>query len=280
MYSKDFYKRLENETGIDTINALNYAKDFFTSEEITLLWQMFNYGKKTGKIPYYTGGFYPHQFYSAVLLKAKEKNISCESVFLWIYTAFAQKSYDLYMCAGLTEKIFFDSFSKLGGQAKEYEKDHGSQGLYDYHFCANHVRSSIIRLGCFEYGYGKHEGKKAIFIHVPKGADMCSENRYESYSLARKHLGNYPIIADSWMLYPKLKDILTDNSKILEFSNDFEIIFASESYDYKELFHVFGRNADYSSPQKLPADTSLQKAFFHRIKEKLPIGSAVGILRY
>lgn len=280
MYSKDFYKRLENETGIDTINALNYAKDFFTSEEITLLWQMFNYGKKTGKIPYYIGGFYPYEFYSKVVTRAKEKNVPCESVFLWIYTAFAEKSYNLYMNAGLTERMFFDSYRKLGEEAKEYEKDHGSQGLYDYHFTANHVRASVVRLGCFEYGYGKHEGKKAIFIHVPKGADICSENRYESYFLARKHLGKYPIIADSWMLYPKLKSLLPRNSKILEFSNDFEIIFASESYDYKELFHVFGRNADYSSPQKLPADTDLQKAYIHRIKEKLPIGSAVGILRY
>ena len=101
----------------------------------------------------------------------------------------------------------------------------------------------------------------------------------DSYNLARKYFGSYPIIGDSWLLYPENKKMLPENSNIVHFIDDFNIVSVNETRDYSELFHVFGRISDYSY-QNLPQDTSLQRAYAERIKKNLPVGSGIGILKF
>ena len=136
-----------------------------------------------------------------------------------------------------------------------------------------------MRLSGFEYQLGHFEDKKAIILHLPENADLSRDNRLESYSLARQYFGNYPIIADSWLLYGEHKKMLSQDSRILDFFDDFDIISQSETHDYSELFHVFGRLSDYSY-ENLPKETSLQRAYAERVKKGLPIGSGVGVLRF
>ncbi|MBP3581052.1 MAG: DUF5596 domain-containing protein [Clostridia bacterium] len=276
----DFYSCLCKKSCISQ-TAISSALSFFDESTVSFLWDLFVKDLKMSqkaKIPYFQGGFYPHEFYSEIYSVAKSKNLPCEELFLYVYICFAKKSSELYKNIDLSEKIFFDTYRRIGEYAKEYAHSHGGNGIYDYHFCANHVVACVVRLGVFEYSYGKFNGKKAVFLHVPDGACLERQKRLLSYTLAQKLLGNYPIVAESWLLYPEHKNMLPPNSRILQFAHDFKLVSQEESFDYSELFHIFGRNADYSTPDSLPQETSLQKAYVSRIKAHLPIGSARAVL--
>ena len=274
----NFYNKLNKYSGIDD-EIISDALKFLPSEVVDCLFDLFTSDKTTGRIPYFKDSFYPYEFYDKAMNMSLEIGIAFEQFFLYLYVAFAEKSSELYKKAGLDQNIFFDSFRRIAEESEEYKKDNGIYGLYDYHFIANHVRGSIIRLGVFEYGYGKHNGKKSIFLHVPPATCLERDRRHMSYSLARKYFGKYDIIADSWLLYPEHKSMLPTDSNILDFASDFDILSVYETYDYNELFHIFGRNADYSFPDKLPQNTLLQREYIKRIKEKQPIGSAVGKIK-
>ena len=112
-----------------------------------------------------------------------------------------------------------------------------------------------------------------------KNLDLTKEKRLHSYSLARIYFGNLPVVADSWLLYPKHKKMLSEDSNIVDFINDFDIVSTSETTDYSELFHVFGRLQDFSY-ENLPKNTSLQIAYAERVKNNLPVGSATGVLKH
>ena len=279
MHSPEFYSRLCEKSGLDA-NIVNKTFSVLDETELTKLWDLFYEDTQNGKIPYFKGGFYPDGFYSAAQKISKSKNIPPERLFLYLYTAFAEKSHELHAQMQLSGDIFFHTFKRIAEYAEEYKKYNGTYGIYDYHFAANHIRGSIIRLGVFEYGYGSYNNKKSIYLHAPDGVDLSREKRFDSYRLARKYFGKYPIIGDSWLLYPEHKKILSPDSRILDFLDDFDIVSVVETMDYTELYHVFGRKADYSLPDTLDAHTSLQKAYIRRIKEKQPIGSAVGVLKY
>ena len=273
----EFYKKLIEKSGFDealirhahgfgkNININEFSRLFFDTEPFSV--------EKTGVL-YFDEAFYPYGFYEA--LKKLSENIEISSLYLYILLL-ERSFYDFTERFG-NEEIFFDTSKRIAEGAREYHETFGRFGLSDYHFLANYVRGAIIRLSGFEYQYGECDGKRCIKLHLPEKCDLSKENRVKSYSLARQYFGDYPIIAESWLLYPENKKMLSADSRISEFMDDFEIISVSESTDYAELFHIFGRLSDFSY-ENLPQKTSLQKAYAERVKEKKPIGAGVGKLK-
>ena len=221
---------------------------------------------------FFEEAFYPYDFFS----KLKALPLPTEKAALYVYLRLMPRGHCNFLS---DDSIFFNSMKRISEEAQLYYSENGDYGLYDYHFLANHIRGSIIRLGAFEYQYGIFNNEKACFLHVPDNADMTLESRTSSYKLARKYFGNLPIVADSWLLYPEHKKMLSEDSNIANFMNDFDIISTNETTDYSETFHVFGRLCDYSY-ENLPKETSLQRAYAERVKNNLPVGSAIGILKY
>lgn len=274
----DFYTQLMEKSGFNEAlirHAMDFAKDIDINEFSRLFFdtELFSVAK-TGVV-YFKDAFYPYEFYE----KLKSFALPSEFSALYVYVLLLERSFEDFSSRIGDKSIFFDTVKKLSESANEYCKNNGKYGLYDYHFIANHIRGNILRLGGFEYQYGEYDGKKAIILHLPSGADLSKENRMESYRLARCFFGDYPIIADSWLLYPEHKKMLSSDSNIVDFMNDFDIVSKSETTDYKEAFHIFGRLGDYSY-DKLPKETTLQRAYAERVKNNLPIGSATGVLKH
>lgn len=280
MCDGDFYCRLAEKSGFDP-RLVNKALAFCENLPAEKLWNMFTGDGKKGKIPYFKGGFYPDEFYAAATKLFWLKKTPCESGFLYLYIAFAEKSLRIYEQNRLDEKVFFDSFKRLAEGAAEFFADRGFYGLYDYRFAAGHVRGSVVRLEGLEYCYGEYKNKKAIFLHVPNDADISRENRLKSYEKAYRRFGKYKVVLDSWLLYPENISMLSENSRISDFAKDFDIVSVDESFDYDELFHVFGRRSGKIEPENknLPNETSLQKGYIRRMSMKKPCGSAVGVLK-
>ncbi|MBE6680748.1 MAG: hypothetical protein E7600_00480 [Ruminococcaceae bacterium] len=274
----DFYKKLIEKSGFDEAlvrHALDFTKNTNINEFTRLFFDTEPFCVEKTGVLCFDEAFYPYEFYD----KLKTLGLPLETASLLIYILLLEEAYSDFKARMDNSDIFYDTVKRISDSSKEYFKANGKHGLYDYHFLANYVRGNIIRLGEFEYQYGKYEGKKAIIFHLPDGADLSKEKRIFSYSLARQYFGTYPIIADSWLLYPEHKKMLSKDSRILDFMSDFDIISTHETCDYSELFHVFGRLSDFSY-ENLPMETSLQRAYAERVKNRLPIGSATGILKY
>lgn len=274
----DFLSQLIEKSGFDEAlvrRALDYAKSIDFDEFSRLFFDTQPFSVEKTGVLCFDETFYPYGFYE----KLKALSIPQETSSLYIYISLLERAFSDFSSRIKKESIFFDTAKRVSDGAKEYFGTNGIFGLYDYHFLANHVRGSIIRLGEFEYQYGLLNDKKAIVLHVPDNADLGKQKRLESYGLARQYFGNYPIIGDSWLLYSEHKKMLSQDSRILDFFNDFDILSTHETHDYSELFHVFGRLNDYSY-ENLPKETSLQRAYAERVKNRLPIGSGVGKLKY
>lgn len=256
-------------------HALDFAKEIDINEFSRLFFGTHTFSVGNTGVLSFDEAFYPFEFYE----KLKILTLPPETASLYLYTLMLSHSYSDFLTRIPDESIFFDTAKRICESANEYFSREGKQGLYDYHFLANHVRGSILRLGVFEYQYGNYDGKRAVILHVPEGADLKAEQRTASYRLARQYFGDFPIIGDSWLLYSEHKKMLSEDSRILDFMNDFDIVSTHETCDYSELFHVFGRLGGYSY-DKLPKETSLQRAYAERVKKNLPIGSGVGVLKY
>ena len=274
----DFYSKLIEKSGFDEAlisHALDFAKRINISEFSHLFFDTEPFSVENTGVLFLEEAFYPYCFYE----KLKALDLPAEKASLYIYISLLEHAFEDFSTRIAVSDIFFDTVKKLSESANNYYKDNDKHGLYDYHFLANHVRGNILRLSGFEYQHGEYDGKRAIILHIPDGADLSTENRIYSYRLARQYFGKFPIIAESWLLYPENKKILSEDSRIVDFMNDFNIVSVSETFDYNELFHIFGRLPDYSY-ENLPQNTSLQKAYAKRVKRGLPVGSGVGVLKF
>jgi len=100
-------------------------------------------------------------------------------------------------------------------------------------------------------------------IHIPHGADLSPDKIKESFRLALKITRErYPeydakaIACVSWMLDPKLEELLGEKSKITGFIRCFEK-YPIKSGGHNIFGFVFPRN--YNSYESLPEDTSLRR---------------------
>ena len=107
------------------------------------------------------------------------------------------------------------------------------------------------------------EGDGFAGIHIPRGADLTCEKMEKSFKealeIAKERYPDYNIKAvhcSTWLLEPRLCDILGPNSKITGFNQKF-LKYPIKS-NGKELFG-FAFPSGIQSYEELPEDTSLQR---------------------
>ena len=120
------------------------------------------------------------------------------------------------------------------------------------------------------------EDNRSISIHIPSDARLDQLSRRDSYKEAENFFAKYaddylgaPYFCESWLLSPKLKEILTETSNIISFQNDF-IIDSFEPEDTGYMLWVFKNEA--LSLEDVPQNTSLQI----KMKEYLQNGGKIG----
>ena len=151
---------------------------------------------------------------------------------------------------------------------------------------ARFIRGSIIQVGALQYELKTKflDGEDVIFIHIPRNASLDDESIKESFQEARKLVPKYltdanlKYVTESWLLSPELKDILSEDSNIIKFQKNFDIIKRIENIkDF--LNFVFNEPLFNGNYDNLAEDTSLQRGLKKKIlnNEKLYIG--IGILK-
>lgn len=194
-----------------------------------------------------------------------------------------RRDYDIYMEKGISEKIFIDTmkcftrfinecYEKIG----EYNFD---RGWWTY----RQLALNIFRIGELEYQFSPYNGETVIELHIPSDAHITPEDIETSFAESREFLKKYypdykynKYICESWLLSPRLKDVLDENSNIIKFQNRFTI--TETFYDIKDyLIWVFKKPMD-TPLDKLPQKTSLQKKLVKLLSEGGNIGEAKGYI--
>ena len=85
-----------------------------------------------------------------------------------------------------------------------------------------------------------------------------------------------PYLCHSWLLYPKLKEVLSEKSNILQFQKYFQIV--DVDFEEKEAeWRIFGRLE--KNPKKYPESTTLQKNAKSYLQSGKKLGNGLGVLQ-
>lgn len=225
---------------------------------------------------------------------AKEKGVDGDLLCLVMCELYSIETKNMYIRNGWPMSVYYDSLLDLNIWAHTCLEKTGKWGLLEYGWIALALFGVIFRLGRLQFelvdcnenalpltlgGINIRKGCRAINIHIPEGDGITKEKRMDSYRQAYKFFnqtGYAVFMCHSWLLYPKHREFLPENSNILSFMDDFNLFSMYEGNG--EMHRVFGSAwppAD-NNYDLLPQKTSIQRAFLNRIKNGGTAGGALG----
>lgn len=187
----------------------------------------------------------------------------------WMLTA-GLTTYENYRAKGIPDGIFVDTMKCFTRFVNEHMASFGCYGFDRGFWTVRQLSMVLFRVGELEYEFV--DG--AVSMHIPSDARLSgSRASLEQYrSFAREFYpdrAEAPMVIESWLLSPALKELLDENSNILRFQRAFRLEKWLEN-DTGFLQWVYGRE-DIPAPD-LPETTSLQR----RMKQHLLAGGKVG----
>ncbi len=217
-----------------------------------------------------------------------------------LYACLTEPLRHRYMEKGLDEALWHDSVMDLYYKLNECHAVYGIWGSFVAFWFDRFFDMTRFALGRLQFetttfyltdSYNKHglhlkygEGE-LLGVHIPSGSRLGYESVLDSYRRAYqfyKHLtidGVLPIICESWLLYDGLEEFLPQNSNIIRFKQDFEILKNVEHPAFEDCWRMF--EVQYTgNPADLPRDTSLRRRYADWIAAGGIPGSGYGILLF
>lgn len=127
---------------------------------------------------------------------------------------------------------------------------------------------------------------KVINVHIPrtgkrlspKDVDEACENA-AAFFKEKYGIEQTVFVCHSWLLYPENKKMLQETSNLYSFISRFDIVDWEEYKDYKEVWRLF--DTEYNPDlTKMPADTSLRRAYIERMQKGEKTGCGYGVFVY
>ena len=245
---------------------------------------------------YYENDFSAKQTQPLIEEMANDSSVNVYTVWGLFLAFAAERAHRDYLAEGISEEVFFETFSDLRYKTLECKENKGVFGNFVSFWYPIFYSCDIVKLGRLEYEtrtFGENEraipgvdirpGQKFLNIHIPSsGEPFDKAARLESYKLAydffRELRGEGPLVCmcHSWLLYPEYKNVLPKNSNIVSFMEDFRILEVDDG-DFEDAWRVFGDSAGKPAAE-LPENTSMQRAFKKHLMAGGKNGSALGVL--
>ncbi len=122
---------------------------------------------------------------------------------------------------------------------------------------------------------------RVINVHIPRTmTPLSSGSCDEAFLRAQKFFANETgevcaFVCSSWLLYPEHEQMLSHESNVYRFMKRFDIIRSGTSKDRGDLWRLF--DTDEKRWDRLPADTSLRRAYVEHLKNGGQVGWGHGV---
>ncbi|MBR5632568.1 MAG: DUF5596 domain-containing protein [Clostridia bacterium] len=210
----------------------------------------------------------------------------------------AEKIKPVYDARGVSDEVFFDTFSDLRCKAIECFNIHGKWGTFVEGWYRHFFHCNIIKFGRLEYQdivYDKgtpfvlgdltvKKGDRILGIHIPSSGEAFTlEERLKSYKMAydfyTRETGSKYLVCDcgSWLLYPGYTDVFPEGGGARDFQRDFSLLFSVDDDEFGDAWRVFGPTKDKDIAD-YPEDTRMRRAFKKHLLDGGANGYGVGML--
>ena len=217
-------------------------------------------------------------------------------IFFLCLTKGLQKAYEK---AGLDESIYEETVADLLYKLMECYEVEKVWGITTFGWHNNMFRMKILAFGRMQYCFGKFGEPDAVvaertigpedtvvYIHIPSSnKPFDRESRIASYEKAYfffrdSFADKVPIFCcDTWLLNPENRAVLGEKSNIVSFIDDFKIIKTYKYTDNRNMWRIFGAEAD-KAPKDLPRNTSMQRKIADWLQEGNRLGAGKGLFIY
>ncbi|MBQ2759930.1 MAG: DUF5596 domain-containing protein [Clostridia bacterium] len=227
-----------------------------------------------------------------------ENEYTMHFIFLLLCTPILKENYEK---AGIPEYLYWDTMDDLRCKLKECIDCEEVAGTFVAGWFNGFFKLERFAYGRFQYeisdcrtekdyvlscGKVVKDGDTYIGFHIPSsGIPLTDDVRLDSYKKAYqayKHLFPDGIVifgCGSWLLYPPHYDFLPENSNILKFMSDFEIVKYKSKDEFSDGWRVFAKDSDLPIDQ-LPRNTSLRRAFADWLQAGNKTGDGFGLIAF
>jgi hypothetical protein len=188
-----------------------------------------------------------------------------------------------YQQLHIDDAIFADTFKFCSRFVSDHYQTYGNYAFTWAWWLPRQLSLNEFRFGTLEYELVETGSDRSASIHIPADARLRPQVLRHSLELARTTIARIapdyadaPMICDSWMLSPTLRELLPDTSNILAFASGFDLIEVDRTNRHA-IRWIYGR--DDLPFADLAEGTSLQRATKALLLAGGNIGAAVGRLR-
>lgn len=217
------------------------------------------------------------------------------TVELLVFICLSKRLKALYLEKGIALEYYQKSMADLKYKLDECLLVYGIVGSFVAKWFVgffNLTRFGIGRLQFevipFRNNYNKNgivltPDSKVINIHIPRSNEPLTEEVcMESYRKAKAFFKTEvetdpcPFVCNSHLLYPENEKFLPPQTNTYRFLKSFEILSARPDKERQNLWRIFDTHEKNIS--RLPADTTMRRAYIDHLKKGGKLGEGLGIL--
>lgn len=207
--------------------------------------------------------------------KEAQKRTDKEQLYLYLYVRFAADLYPDFVKKQIADEVYFQTFYDLTIWFGQCMKKRKVPGVIEESWLSLPLCMKIFRLGRLQFEPDMEKG--ILHVHIPEGEPLDDSACEEAFKKADCFFGpEYKMFdCESWLLSPKLQNLLKPQSNILKFQNRFEV--QKIIYPFRQAEErVFGEIRN--DKENYPENTSLQKAVKKFVLKGDDIGMGYGVL--
>lgn len=216
------------------------------------------------------------------------------TVELLVFICLSRRLKELYLEKDLPLAYYRNSMADLKYKLEECKLVYGIVGSFVAKWFVGFFKLTRFGIGRlqfevvpFEDNYRKNgivltPDTKVINIHIPRSKEPLTEEACtEAYHAAKAFFSGEvttvpcPFVCDSYLLYPENERFLPKHTNTYRFFQSFEILSVQPDNERNNLWRLFDtmeKNID-----RLPADTTMRRAFISHLKNGGKMGSGRGI---
>lgn len=193
----------------------------------------------------------------------------------------------------IPRQILLDTLNDIKIWSYRHKEIFGEYGVKEINWLQHIGQNTMFTVGRLEYKMGRYIFgvrrkklklfSKIIEIHIPRGERITAENTIASLNAAKEFFAKYfkdyeyeYFTCGSWMLDPNLKEILPNDSGIIQFQNMFDIVMLFPRMDH--IRFVFGESWNKKNIKDYKPKTSLQKKLQQHILNKEKLATGLGVI--